>query len=186
MRSFALILLLALLLVLVPGCAQPKILEDEPEEVDEALFAATSMRIHPIFTQIKDWNGDGRPDGIEVLIEFRDQFGDPTKAAGTVMFELYDYRRASADVRGRRLENPWIGSIMTLRDQEARWRRTSRTYTFQIEYPKISRSENYVLTADFRLANGKKFTDRVVLEGQEESSAPATKPASIIPGMGKP
>ena len=54
--------------------------------MDAALFGPSAMRIHPIFTRLSDWTGDGVPDGIEALIELQDQFGDPTKASGTIIF----------------------------------------------------------------------------------------------------
>src|SRR5437868_3820097 len=76
---------------------------------DAAMFGPVSMRIHPIFTQVKDWTGDNHPDGVEALIEFQDQFGDPTKAAGNVIFELYSYRAYHPDPRGDRIVNPWVG-----------------------------------------------------------------------------
>jgi hypothetical protein len=135
------------------------------------------MRIHPIFSQIKDWTGDGKSDGFEVLIEFQDQFGDPAKAAGTLMFEVYDYRIANPDPRGPRLANPWIGSIATLEDQRSRWNRTSRTYTFQLAFPQADKSKTYVLTAMFRSTTGGRFFDRIVLEGEEEL-APTTRPTT--------
>ena len=37
--------------------------------------------------------------GIEVSIGFEDWVEDPTKAAGRVIFELYDYRREDPDAR---------------------------------------------------------------------------------------
>ena len=75
------------------GCASHAPVPRSP--TDAALFAPVSMRIHPIFTQVKDWTGDDKPDGVEALLEFQDQFNDPTKAAGTVIFELYSYRTTS-------------------------------------------------------------------------------------------
>src|SRR5688572_5742706 len=104
-----------LALALLAGCYQSN-LESAPPN-DPTLFNATSMRIHPIFTQLKNWVGAEKPDGIEVLLEFQDQFGDPTKADGTVMFELFEYRQANPEPRGQRLSNPWIGSIATLEEQ---------------------------------------------------------------------
>ena len=59
------------------------------------------MRIHPIFTQIADWTHSGKPDGIEAQLEFTDQFGDPTKASGKVLFELFSYQNDSPDRAGR-------------------------------------------------------------------------------------
>ena len=166
-------------LYLVPsGCSQPNI--DEPQQQEEKLFAPTAMRIHPIFTEVKDWTGDGKPDGFEVLLEFQDRFSDPTKASGTVMFELFTYRQAEPDPRGPRLVNPWIGSIVTLDEQSARWNRTSRTYTFQLAYPRIDPSVSYVLTSSFRQSDGPRFNDRVVLEGvqPEATTQPSTQPAT--------
>lgn len=169
------IALLALILSVV-GCAQPNL--DEPNVNQDALFGPTAMRIHPIFTQVRDFNNDGTPDGVEALLEFQDQFGDPTKAAGTVMFELFEYRKANPDPRGARVVNPWIGSMLTRQEQEARWNRTSRTYTFQLAYPSIQTTRNYVLTASFRSSTGERFDDRVVLPAQEEKVVPATQPAT--------
>src|SRR3954471_23847866 len=52
-----------LLIVFASSCGQPLLdLETSP---DTSFFGATQMRIHPIFSQIKDWNGDGKPDGLE-------------------------------------------------------------------------------------------------------------------------
>jgi len=167
--------LLLLLALLCQSCGQPLLdLETSP---DSSFFGATTMRIHPIFSQVKDWSGDGKPDGIEVLIEFQDQFGDPAKAAGTLMFEVYDYRIANPDPRGQRLANPWIGSIATLEDQRSRWNRTSRTYTFQLAFPQVDKTKSYVLTAMFRSTSGGRFFDRIVLEGEEEL-APTTQPTT--------
>ena len=144
------------------------------------------MRIHPIFSEVKDWTGDGTPDGLEVLVEFQDRFGDPTKAAGTLMFELYDYRRTNPDPRGSRLANPWVGSITTLGEQTAHWNRTSRTYSFQLALPTVESSKSYVLTAMFHASNGGRYFDRVVLESAEpEQEEPGERSAeSRILGPG--
>ena len=150
---------------------------------DAVLFAPVSMRIHPIFSQIKDWTGDDRPDGIEALLEFEDQFGDPTKASGTVIFELYSYQRGDADVRGDRLCNPWVGSLLTLADQQARWNRTSRTYFFQLEYPMIKDDRPYVLCATFDTGTTR-FFDQIVIQGPNtprlprEPSTQSTQPST--------
>jgi hypothetical protein len=176
-------LLMCLALVLLAGCSQADI--DPAPAAESPLFEASAMRIHPIFTEVKDWTGDGTPDGLEVLLEFQDRFGDPTKAAGTVMFELYDYRRTNPDPRGSRLANPWIGSITTMGEQTAHWNRTSRTYSFQLAFPTVEASKSYVLTAMFRSADGR-FFDRVVLESLEpEQEQPGERSAeSRILGRG--
>ena len=114
------------------------------------------MRVHPIFTQIADWTHSGKPDGIEAQLEFTDQFGDPTKASGRVLFELFDYRKESPDPRGKRLGR-WVGSLASLDEQRERWNTTLRTYRFQLDYPAVSPSQAYVLTAIFELNGGGRF-----------------------------
>jgi hypothetical protein len=174
-------LALALLLALA-GCQSG----DRPyprDDVDAALFGPAAMRIHPIFTRLADWTGDGVPDGIEALIELQDQFGDPTKASGTIIFELYSYRKYSPDIRGDRLA-VWTGSLQTLQDQKDHWNRTSRTYSFQLAKPWISATTDYVLSAQFDLAGGGRFFARTILEGQlpqpkePASTQPATSPTT--------
>lgn len=141
------------------------------------------MRIHPIFTQIEDWTGDGKLNGIEALIEFQDQFGDPCKAAGTVIFEIYSYRPYHPDPRGPRLVEPFVGSLKTVNDQLQHWNRTSRTYQFRLAYPDIRPGRSYVLTASFDYG-GARFFDEVVIEDQGAPRIPEEsdrEPASTQP-----
>jgi hypothetical protein len=165
-------------ILLLAGCESTA--PHERDATDEQLFGPAAMRIHPIFTQVKDWTGDGVPDGIEALIEFQDQFGDPTKASGRVTFELYEYRKHDPDPRGERLVNPWIGDLSSLDAQRERWNRTSRTYSFQLEWDQIKEDASYVLTAEFQLNNGGRFFDQIVLEGKqpEPTSAPTSQPST--------
>jgi hypothetical protein len=133
---------------------------------ESAMFGPARMRIHPIFTQVKSFTGDaGKPDGIEAEVEFEDQFGDPTKAAGTIRFELYPYDRADAEPRGERISQ-WSGSLLSLDQEQLRWNRTSRTYSFQLAAPGISLTRSYVLTAVFEHEGGRRYFSRVILEGQ--------------------
>ena len=165
---------------LLAGCNNGSRYVRTPSEAQ--LFAPVAMRIHPIFTQVKDWTGDGVIDGVEALLEFQDQFTDPTKAAGDVMFELYAYRPYSPESRGERILNPWLGSLRTLGDQEARWNRTSRTYAFELEYPEIRDDRDYVLVATFDTGQTR-FFDQIVLEGRRtprEPRVPATRPTDAL------
>jgi hypothetical protein len=153
------------------------------------LFGPVAMRIHPIFTRVKDWTGDNKPDGVEALIELQDQFGDPTKAAGRVVFELYSFQKFDPQRRGTRLVNPWIGSLMTLEEQRDRWNRTSRTYSFPLSFAQISVDSTYVLTAQFETTSGQRFFDQLILEPARGAYAPkeresnaATEP--VIPSVG--
>jgi hypothetical protein len=167
-RAVGLVLTMAGLLAaatMIAGCETDHAASSAQSTTD--MFAPTGMRIHPIFTQVEDWNKDNRPDGIEAQLEFQDQFGDPTKASGRVLFELFEYRRDSPDPRGQRLAGPWVGSLMTLDEQHERWNTTLRTYRFQLTYPQIRGDSSYVLTAVFELAGGGRFFDRVILPGRK-------------------
>lgn len=171
----------------IAGCAilllmscQPASRTAEHDSGDAPLFAPTEIRIHP-FTSIKDWTGDSKPDGVEVLLELQDRFRDPTKATGSAIFELYDYRRNHPDPRGERLAY-WQGSLLTLEEQRMHWNRISRTYSFQLAYPQIRVDKSYVLQVIFDLG-ARRLTSQVILDAQEAklvtpSTIPVTQPAS--------
>jgi hypothetical protein len=181
---------LLLVVALSNGCGhdQTPIARDS---TDAALFGPSSMRLHPIFTQLKNWTGNPNPDGIEALVELQDQFGDPTKASGKIIFELYQFKKFDPQRKGTRLCNPWVGDLSTLAAQRDRWNRTSRTYGFQLAGP-VSLSQSYVLTAEFQMSNGGRLYDQLVIQSQinpEKFAAPdygmpptpSTKPAATAP-----
>jgi hypothetical protein len=157
------------------------------------MFAPTGMRIHPIFTQI-EVDKDGKPTGIEAQLEFQDQFGDPTKASGRVLFELYLYRQTSPDPRGKRVGGPWVGSLATLAEQHERWNTTLRTYRFELTDPRLHTDQAYVLTAIFELTGGGRFFDRTILPGVKGDSKeqdrntffPLIEPVNGIPAPSSP
>lgn len=130
--------------------------------VEQAMFGAVSFRIHPTFTQIKDWSGNHKPDGIEAVVEFQDQFGDPTRAAGNLRFELYHFSAADPDHRGTRIAI-WPASLATKDDQIAHWDAAARGYTFQLALPSISNNRTYVLSAQFDRPNQRLF-DQLIIE----------------------
>ena len=165
------------------GCRQPLDLSGAGTPPEASVLGPASMRIHPIFTQPRDWTGDAQPDGIEALVEFQDQFGDPTKASGRIYFELFEYRPGSPDPRGERLVNPWAASLDTAEDQRQHWDRTSRAYIFLLAYPSINPAQPYVLTATFERIGGGRFFDRVILEPhrQEPRRDAAQPPAASRP-----
>lgn len=162
--------------LLLLGCAtrQPVIME---EATPSPMFKPAAMRLHPVFTQIRDWTGDGRPDGIEAMIEFQDQFGEPVKAQGSAVLELFDYRPGYPDPRGQRLVNPYLAALDNAAAQRAHWNRATRAYSFQLSYPDVSAKKTYVLTATFQLADGGRFFDRLVLQPPRESLE-TTRPSS--------
>lgn len=167
-------------------------------QLDERMFGPAAVRIHPTFTVIRDWTGDGKPDGIEATLEVEDQFDDPTRTTGRVMFELYDYRKDSPQFRGNRIGGPWVAFLNTTAQQQEHWNPALRAYTFQLAYPKISAKQYYVLTVQLDL-NGPvsattpstraathpgRLFDQLIIEPQsgEESGRGHHKASSKTPG----
>lgn len=144
------------------------------------MFQPVRVRLHPVFTQVRDWTGDGRPDGIEVLIELLDQFGDTTKAAGDVRFELHAFREFSPDPRGERIVSPFEGQLMTVEQQRARWSRPSRAYQFQLAWSGIRSETTYVLTTTFETTGGQRLFDQLLIEGRR-SATPQEAPIESTP-----
>lgn len=156
------------------GCARSEPLPPTVKSRSSAsgsMFTPASMRLHPTFTRVRNWttpaNGGapaGRPDGIEVELEFSDAFGHPVKAEGRAIFELYEYRKETADVRGQRVTTPFVGSLLTQDEQVARWNEPTRTYSFRLSYPNLSPERSYVLTATFEPKSGNRFYSRIILQ----------------------
>jgi hypothetical protein len=147
------------LLALAAGCGPTA----PPRSADEqAMFGAVAFRIHPTFTQIKDWSGRKKPDGIEAIIEFDDQFGEPTRAAGTIRLELYHFQEDDPDHRGHRLAI-WSATLGNHDDQVGHWDPAARGYAFQLVFPQIRLDHAYVLTAQFD-RNHTRLFDQLILE----------------------
>jgi len=182
MRLFAVTAILLMLCACESTGPRPR--TDE----EAALFGPVSMRLHPIFTQVKNVSGTGTvPDGIEAVLEFDDQVGDPTKAAGTAIFELFEFRQGYPDIRGERLINPWPASLVSLDDQQAHWHREYGAYSFLLADPAIKTDRNYVLTATFEPLEGGRFFAQTILIGntiKREKRTPTSEPTPEENGSG--
>jgi hypothetical protein len=146
---------------------------------DAKMFGPQSMRIHPTFTRTKDWTGDGRADGIEAVVELQDDFGEPTRATGRVMFEVYEYRQYHPDPRGKRSPNVWQWMLTDRRQQVAHWSRALRAYTFKIPFD--PGRGTVVLAGQFDLDGGTpRLFDQIILAPERRSEPvpePQTQPA---------
>jgi hypothetical protein len=155
-------------LALLAACSSQSV--PTPQTADEQqLFGPVSMKLDT-FSKVKDWEGTAAPQGVEALIEFDDRFGDRTKAAGTIVFELYDYRPYWPDPRGARLANPWTASLTSYDEQKAHWEAASGAYMFRLAYDQAAWNHSYVLTATFESADGVRFFSQIVLPGQKPDS----------------
>ena len=159
-----------LLVLLAAGCVDSGNISAGPRE---DLFAARAVRIHPVFTRISDWTGDGKPDGIDALIELRDQFGDTTKGAGTFTFELYESRTDRPDPRGQRVSEPWQAAVVTPDQQRARWSKTSRCYAFRLQSPEAAKGSHVLRVTYAPSGGGSRAFDQVVLTARPPDALPA-------------
>jgi hypothetical protein len=150
--------------------------------LDQQMFGPASVRIHPTFTQVRDWSGHGKPDGIEATLEIEDQFGEPTRATGRAMFELFGYRKNMPNVRGGRIGGPWTFSLNTRSQQQDHWNPALRSYTFQLPFPQASKGEYYVLTVQFDLNATASLSQHPPIPSTEPTTEPTGEP-STQPGL---
>src|SRR5438552_9990647 len=172
LRSAVAALILAPVLSLAASGCQPSGYARTP--ADAEMFGAQAVRIHPTFTRAKDWNGDGKPDGVEAVLELQDGFGEPTRATGRAMFEVYQYRPYHPDPRGKRVAQVWSWPVTTRQEQVEHWSRALRAYTFKIPYD--PGNHTVVLAATFDLNGGKpRLFDQIILEpsGRTTPATPA-------------
>jgi hypothetical protein len=154
--------LAAAALYLIGGCARGEISETSggptaPELV--SFYSPRSIKILP-FTKARSFDEDGIPDGIAVSLQPRDGAGDPVKAYGTFLFELYGYRPATADHRGERLQS-WEQRVVNLEDQKQFWQRVTATYEFQLSWEgqPIPPQKRYLLAVSFQSPGGERLFD---------------------------
>jgi hypothetical protein len=135
-----------------------------------ALLLPKRIEVQP-FTRIASFNEDEVPDGISVYVRAVDQFGDPVKVAGTFLFELYSYRQASAERKGKRLEF-WQTQILSEEDQLRYWDHTSQMYEFRLEVQQLQTDEGEpilarrkaVLLVTFNTPDGQHLTSQYIIE----------------------
>jgi len=159
-------LLLGGVLVLA-GCPRgniPEVTEGATTEQLIDYYSPRSIEILP-FTKPRSFDDDAFPDGIGVSLRPLDGAGDPVKAYGTFIFELYDYRPASGRHRGQPLQS-WTQPVADLDDQKRFWERVTSTYEFQLSWEgqPIPPQKKYLLTASFQAPGSKRLFDEYEFE----------------------
>jgi hypothetical protein len=176
---FVLYLLVCPSLLALAACDSTAPLSRTSDEA--AMFSPVSMRLHPAFTLVKDLTGSGTPNGIEALVEFDDRFDDPTRAAGTLLFELYEYRAGWPEIEGDRLSLPWTGNITTVDQQKAHWDRPLRAYSFELAYPAVRTDRDYVLSVTFESGSGQRLFAQTIIASTRPRYGPVTRPIAHEP-----
>ncbi len=92
------------------------------------LLLPETLEIHP-FTQTGSF--DKSAGGVHARIQARDAFGDPTKAFGTLRFQLFEFKTQNQSQKGRQLEQ-WEVSISQPERNLVHWNRHLRSYEFKL------------------------------------------------------
>jgi hypothetical protein len=127
-------------------------------------YSPKSIRILP-FTKPRSFDADAVPDGIGVSLRTLDGAGDPVKAYGVFMFELFAYRQAIGGNRGP-LIRTWTQPVVNLAEQKQFWERVTTTYEFQLSWEgqPLSPQKKYVLVASFQAPGGERLFDEYTFE----------------------
>ncbi len=130
------------------------------------LLLPHEIRIHP-FTGTRTFDEAGGVRGIEVRVEARDAYADPTKAFGEFRFELYDYKPNRPDHRGDRLAM-WRESLLEPEKNLVHWDEITRTYEFKLQWARaIPVGRRFVLVAVFDSPFTRRlFAERTAISGE--------------------
>jgi hypothetical protein len=172
------------------GCAQPKVdLENADTRQMLALLMPQRVEIVEAFTAFRSLDQGTSLNGIELMLQPVDSFGDPVRIAGLVRAELDAFRRASGEPVGQRLCEPWEIPLTSEPDQRRYWNKVTGMYEIPLKLPADVRlsAEKYVLQVTYNSPLGEHLTDECILalpSGARPAEAPATRPASASPTGG--
>ena len=163
------VLLFVLLMTAAAGCVDPR-----RAITREAAFGPARLRINDTFTRLRDSNGDETPDQLEANIELIDAFGDATKGAGIMRFDLYDYAPEGTDFVGEPVGSTQTYDLSTGLEQSRYWQSVVRTYRFRLPW-QLAGDQRYVLSVVYEPGEAERETltdeprrlyDRIVVGGE--------------------
>jgi len=127
-------------------------------------YSPTAIKILP-FTKPRSFDDDAIPDGIAVSLRPLDSAGDPVKAYGTFIFELYAYKPAIGSHRGELIQS-WTQPVLGLADQKKFWERVTSTYEFQLSWEgkPIPAESKYMLVASFQARGSARLFDEYTFD----------------------
>jgi len=135
------------------------------------------IRIVKPFTTWGDFNDDATIDGLTVYVQPLNATGDPIRTAGHMYVELYEYRQASGEPKGKRMQL-WEFPLQTEADQRARWNRATQMYELPVmlspESLATGPGEKLVLSVTHHSPLGRHHSDEYSLDVplSRESFAP--------------
>lgn len=148
---------------LLGGTCQRGEISESPEgpsgEQLVTFYSPTAIKILP-FTKPRSFDDDAIPDGIAVSLRPLDSAGDPIKAYGTFIFELYTYKPAIGNHRGELMQS-WTQPVVGAADQKKFWERVTSTYEFQLSWEgkPIPVESRYILVASFQARGSHRLFD---------------------------
>lgn len=158
---------LAILMLFLPaGCSRTSVdSNDIAARQQLTLLMPEAVDIVGPFTRFRSFTDDDRIDGIELLLQPVNTFGDPVNIVGALVVELYEFRQASGESKGAKLEQ-WDVSLASERDQRTYWNRTTSMYEFQLQFnpATIPPSKKYVLQVTYNTPLQEHMLDEYVLE----------------------
>lgn len=173
--------ILAAFIATTMGCQRGEIADSGGGPTKDQLveyYSPTQIRVMP-FTKIRSFDDDVIPDGLLVSLRPLDGAGDPIKAYGSFLFELYEFRPATANHRGQRLQS-WTQAVRDLDDQRTFWERVTSTYEFQLSWEgnPLPTDKKYILAASFESPGTDRLFDEYEFEFRLPPQAVAEAAAS--------
>ncbi|MFH1749195.1 MAG: hypothetical protein ABIG44_19360 [Planctomycetota bacterium] len=158
------------------GCAEntSTVQMDNPELAAYVqLIMPTRVEIQSYWTKPVSFAGDGRADGIEMILSVFDSFGDLTKIVGTLHVELHTRRSASADRLDKRLAF-WPIELNSRKSLIQHWDPLARFYRFPLELAEAPLPPGrYILTVRLVAPNGERLSDEYEFTHEASSAPPA-------------
>ncbi len=152
------------------GPAGPSYTPAEQKQLLEPILARRIAILEP-FTQVRSFDQDRIPDGVEVLLQAFDSQGEAVKLAGNIVFEFFTYREPAADPKNEQIQR-WEFAINTLEKQETYWDPRTRLYKFPLLVDKSrlapgkrgKEDKKYVLVARYNDAWGEHLESQATID----------------------
>lgn len=164
-------------LLLLGGCTTTKPVSDQAmRDKMLALLMPAEIEIVEPFTRVKSFDDDPTPDGVELWLQAVNSLGNKgLNLVGTVRAELYEYVPASAEHKGRRLEQ-WQIELVNTQQQRTYFSHLTQMYEFRltIDPSNVPAARQYVLTVTYNSPLGEHLTDECVIIHHPEAGFAGT------------
>jgi hypothetical protein len=148
-----------------------------------SLLMPCRIEIVEPFTRVRDFDHDNAEDGIELLLQAVNSMDNPgLQIVGGVRVELYEFVEASAEKKGRRIDQ-WSVDLSSVEQQQKHWNQLTQMYEFKLEVDPavLPRRRKFVLAVTYNTPQGIHLVDECVIEYELRGlSAAGSGPASLV------